>query len=991
MGANDGTFERGSAIGNTTVPRLSQPQIRGTTRRSDPDGSHAAPFWTGLASTSLTIEVGTFQAGAVTTTTVSFTTNNYADALAAVNSAGGSDFHWLEIGGFICIQSLHSGDKNYLRVTGGTAAAILGIAIDPAPGGYSQAGDLASSSPTNLQSNPPQTKLVAQDESLTSGVVNRAIVGSLSGLDRIVHDLSREVAVWRLVALKFASAGGLILNSTSDANIRISTGALKQALADGYAAEDVIQILNSSRKAYYKATSPVTRVKATGIAYGPGSGTGAITWGTPGSGNLLTTTAAVQSLKQAATGITILSGQTVTAPSATFITNRVQPGDIASIKSASNLTPFNHSGEFVVVEVISETQLVLRPMGPNETLVDATEDKPAALNETGSGFGTIQVYVGYSVPMGGQAATGTDFVYIETNVSDSTGTQAWARLPVAMTLREAIVNGFLADVAFDLDPQIAYLNTANTFALLNTFLAGISVGAVPSAPNTPLVLLDTATNNSTFQLVSETSADSNGRRIRVYANPAGGYIISNGCSYASGTWTSDVGGGGGSAVVYGNGNLSGLYNTASATWLDSSGWTGNLFTLNSAKLDVPSSIEVGGESSSQSLASANTPRINFPLPATITGDATLIFTLAAEWGPFNGTGLSPLFRLYVSAVTGEYRLTYNALWGGDTTGWTRDSASFVAFAWSMKFGVLTALQRLTTDSSPWAETSWSTKNLTTNDNVIIQPVTGTALLAQVSGTTNIKPTIAVQDANGNNKGLYDHMGFRGGERNYEMVENWDEVQGSVTSTTNPLTGWRRWQVLFGGSAVGGEVDAQSAGVVFQTPAVDITLPTSDNIILAMARPVVYVQTFASYVLECELYVPVSLSSGWDIDIGFSSALNGPGQTAIVNANSSSSFWSVITGNPTGGGSSTTLVTTAPFGTFDAGRIRLEIHGASSPYGACVRAFFGGAGPFVVSTHIPTSALMYLLIRSNGGSVGSQHINIGQVRCYCNRYPNPDGL
>jgi hypothetical protein len=309
----------------------------------------------------------------------------------------------------------------------------------------------------------------------------------------------------------------------------------------------------------------------------------------------------------------------------------------------------------------------------------------------------------------------------------------------------------------------------------------------------------------------------------------------------------------------------------------------------------------------------------------------------------------------------------------------------------MKFGVLNALQRLTTDSSPWAESAWSTKILTTNSNVVVKPTTGTAIVAQGATATN-KPTIAAQDGNGNNRATYDHIGFRGGERNYEMVENWDVPQSTVSGTTNPLTGFRRWQALFGAGVTGAAIDQQDAGIIYQTPAVDITLPSNTgNVVLAMSRPVVYVQNFASYVLEAEIFVPVGLSGSWNIDIGFSSQLNSAGFAALLNASSGSSFWSVITGNPSGTGNVTTLVTSALFGVFDAGRLRLEIHGSGSPYGQCVRAYVGGQGPFVITTNVPVSELMYVILRMGSGGVAAEHVIVGQVRCFCNRYPNPDGL
>lgn len=700
MSANDGTFDRGSLVGNATVPRLTLAQIRGTVRRSDPDGTHNQPFWTGLSGKTILLNVGTQQAGVVTSLTITFTSDNYADAITEIDSVSPTDIRWSEAGGFACIQSIHAGDKNWLQVTGGTALAVLGMVADPAPGGFSQAGDLAPASPTKQQANPPTTELLAFDENLTSSTINRAIIGAMAGLDRMSGDLNREVAVWRLVAMKFSSSN-LILNSFSDANIRISSAALKQALADGFAYEDIIQLLNSSRKAYYKATSPVTRLKATGVSYGAGSSSSAITWGTPG-GNLLATTAAIQSLKQAAVNISGIQGATIEADSATFVTNRVQPGDVVAIKSASNTVPFNHDGEFVVTTVVDETHITVRPMGPNETLVDATEDKPLALNlatSAGENYGTIQVYVGYSVPMGGKAATTGDCIVIDTNVSESDGTQVWARLPIAMTLRDAIVNGFVNDVAFDLDPQIAYLNVANEFALLNTFDAGINIPTLADLGgglrNARVQLPITVSESTPLDPVVEQTGvnfGANSFSTRVYFQTStGGLTITTNAKYfpGSGNWQKDYTGAVSTRVDILPSGI--IYSAQQATdasiWADGS-WTQVPFKMNIDDLTVD--------------ANALVARFVVRAPGGISVDRTLLIETKGTFDEGGGTFIYT--RMYVDSLGGGYTITSNARWDG--TNWNKDVSGFVASHYFMVAGQFHAETRKSTSNAAWDDSSW---------------------------------------------------------------------------------------------------------------------------------------------------------------------------------------------------------------------------------------------------------------------------------------------
>lgn len=739
MSDTESRFSRGSLLGNASVPLLSQPQIRGTIRRSNPDGGHTQPYWTGLASTSLVVEVGTTTGGILSTVTINFSTNNYNDAVAAVNAAAPTHVRWLESDGFPCVQDVHSGGKNYMRVTGGTAAAIFGMAVDPIPGGYSRAGDLAPAPADKQQSNPQTTLLLSHDENLTTSGINRAIVGALRGVDQALNDLDREVAVWRTVDCVFEASGGLRLNLLADptlSNLRVSSEAVAQALADGYAVADIVQVLNTSRQSYYLGT-PITRLVATDLTYGNGSpSNGAITWGTPGGSARRTyTAAAAQSLKQAAASITAVVGDTLVVPSATFVTNKVQPGDHVVIASSNNDTPFNHNGEFVVVAVPSETRLVVRPLGPVETKVDSTNDAPPALNTVlggGLSFGTVAVYVGWYFRLSGKAGTASDSLRIQTSQSDTAGVHAFVRLPIAMTLREVISNGLIDNASFSLDGQIAYKNLANEFLLRNQFDTGITLPTMPANGGSPLlskILAPFTTDDDPrFVLVTQSNGvDVSGANypMRVYYNrEVGGITITSNSRHNRGSdvWTKDVNGTVADRIDIGPAGIKIFHQTAADnSVITSEAWPQIPLTVNTADLATN--------------AGALVPR--FLIPSSSTGVGTTKYNLLFE---NKNTDNNIITRFYIKNNTGGYAISMNARW--DNTNWNKDVNGLVASKFELDGnGALNFLFRQAGTNTAWADTvgsGWNGAGSFTDDIVNgAATITGQIGVGTVLGTSPI--------------------------------------------------------------------------------------------------------------------------------------------------------------------------------------------------------------------------------------------------------------
>jgi len=739
----DPRFARGSLNGNASVPRLSNPQIRGSVRRSDPDGSHAQPFWSGLNGTSLVVEVGTIDGGILATVTINFTSNFYSNTVTTVNAASPTHLKWLESDGFPCIQDLHSGAKNYIKITGGTAAPIFGMPVFPSPGGMSRAGDLQPAPGDKTQANPQTTELLTHDENLSTAAVNRAIVGSLQGVDQILSALDREVACWRTIEFTEDSFSGMLAptNVNSDptiANLRVHTGAIAQAIADGYSYADIIEIQNSSRQTYYVTNLGTTsKVVPLGVSYG-GNGfapiSGPITWGSTGSGIRPDTTAAAQSLKQASTAITSIQGSTLIASGATFQTNRIQPGDHILISGANNNSPLNHNGEFVVINVASETEIEVRPLGYTESKIDPANDAPPALNQSinpGEVYGNISVYIGWGFPLGGKTATTADSFRIWIGLGVLTGgTNAWVRLPIATTLREVISNGFLENPNSSHDPQIAFKNLANEFTQRNQFDAGITLPTLPLNGGFALAsrVLAPVTGNDDpfFVLMIETDGvDLFGANypMRVYFNrTTGGITITTNSKHNRSTdvWTKDVNGTAASRMDMNPAGIKYFQQTASDNSLiTSDAWPEIPFIISAASL----SSTTGGA----------TPR--FELPPTNEGSGAIRLSLLFESNTVGSVGKT---RLYVNAQATAYVFTTNAVWDWTSQTWSKDSGS----ARSTKFtiGVAAGLSGFecrgrSTAGGTWNDSSWDEIALSQFDANIGYTIKGIVSLISV-GTPN---------------------------------------------------------------------------------------------------------------------------------------------------------------------------------------------------------------------------------------------------------------
>lgn len=401
-------------IGNVSIPRSTEPSLRGVVRRSDPDGFSSVPYFVGLSGKKLDIEY-TDAVFAVQTATITFPSNSYSQALTTIAAVDPANIGSLDADGFVTVKQLNSGDRHYLKilpqaVPADEAADLLGFIVDPYPGSISYAGELASAPPTRTQSNPQGTALLARDEDLSTTAINRAFVSVLHALDRARWDLEKDALVVHEVFVTTQShpvsgTRGFFVN---DATIRLPVttntsvvGPVSGTPLDSYfelttsSGFDNEQLFNSSGT---KLT--VLRVHHSDLLGPINTNNPMASW--PSSDGYVVHdygTAVVE--KHGSITIDSIRGNVLYCPGATFVTNLIQKNDPIVISGATNTTPFSHNGVFAVLEVLDEEHVSVRPLGVEEAsnwTAPLDGARPSELNSTGTGFGDVTIYFGSYVP-----------------------------------------------------------------------------------------------------------------------------------------------------------------------------------------------------------------------------------------------------------------------------------------------------------------------------------------------------------------------------------------------------------------------------------------------------------------------------------------------------------------------------------------------------------------------------------------------------------------
>jgi hypothetical protein len=426
-------------IGNTTVPRSVTPLIRASQRRSDPDIVSTIPYYP-VSGKSLQV-IYTDSSYVEQTRTISFSSDGYGSILSAINAADAVNLVALDQDGFLAIRNLNSGGRHYLKVMPCDSAEVFGFAEYPAPGSISYAGEFSSTPGVRSQRNPQGVALLGKDEDLSSAAINRAIAAVLQWGDLLKVDLDRDVIgfVQRLVTFEeYNGVRGFYLDEPA-LRLPVNAMGLSEDFPTGGVLEPFFEFVDSNNGTLY--TADLHKMRVTAAYYHKDESTpyvsdeGFAVWGVPDSKSIYQPGIGYK-IKNAAAAITSIIGGVVYCEGEDFVSAFVQKGDPILIAGATNTSPFDHNGWFVVDEVVDAERLLLRAMSTDESVPTGTTDtnKPAELNPTGTGFGNLSVHFGGFVPC--------SRVYFELSDQTYEGVSGIVRMAVGKPLRDVLIDSF---------------------------------------------------------------------------------------------------------------------------------------------------------------------------------------------------------------------------------------------------------------------------------------------------------------------------------------------------------------------------------------------------------------------------------------------------------------------------------------------------------------------------------------------------------------------
>lgn len=426
MSFNENDYSPAHLLGNTNIPRNLYPTLRGSVRRSDPDGGSAVPYFPSTNGKTLRITYTKEVLGVVTDDQVDvvFASNSYTAIISAINAADSSNVEALDQDGFLVIRNKNQGKTHRLEIEAYTtpstddAAPIFGFRVLPFPGSASYAGELSSAPGIRTEQNPQGTALLAEGEDFTSSAFNRTSATVLRLLEKVNAELDRDVIVFREAGATFAEhpiSAGRWVATFDDPSVRLPIMQMGiQSLLGGTptpwgtldALFEVMTLsgggLSDQETLIATDGASLRKLQVLQCYYGDNTtalnnGLSFATWGTP-DGRSIHGTAMPNKDKHAAIAITSFDGNIVYCQGATFTTVFVKKNDPVEITNPSSTLPFDHTGWFAVEEVIGEEYLRLRPMTSADKVpaTAANQDKPKALNP--AGLGDLRVAMGYFIP-----------------------------------------------------------------------------------------------------------------------------------------------------------------------------------------------------------------------------------------------------------------------------------------------------------------------------------------------------------------------------------------------------------------------------------------------------------------------------------------------------------------------------------------------------------------------------------------------------------------
>lgn len=377
-------FFRRPVFAGNNLRRVPQGVVRGSVRRSDPDGVSAVPYFPNLTVgqvLTITTEFGNF--------TVTFTSKSFAQVLADINAQLTTHGTAFDTDGSVSIRTNTAGGAGFIEVTGGNGAPALGLW--PAGRSLRSTGGDLPSAPEGRVGNPFGTAIPNKNDDMKSFQI-AAAMGLLAGnLDVLYADAAREEAVLQKVGTIVASLDGKYL--TPSASLRLFNGfsiLSRTSLWEEIAPYFVLVDPTTKRRLYNRVVAMVYGTPVGDPPYADAATSGEAAKNAFGLNLVKFGSAAIAG---------IVEGRVVQAPN---VGVSAKVGDVAAITSATNTDSWSNNGmKWIVEAVVDNDHVALRPMSRAELSLFSV-----SLNDTqpvvelsgqiagGQSFGNLTLYTG---------------------------------------------------------------------------------------------------------------------------------------------------------------------------------------------------------------------------------------------------------------------------------------------------------------------------------------------------------------------------------------------------------------------------------------------------------------------------------------------------------------------------------------------------------------------------------------------------------------------
>jgi hypothetical protein len=499
-------LDKSSVFGFGNVARVYLPYLTGNLRRKNPDMSSTVPYFPSLTGSTLIIEQGGDFTG---TTTITFTSDSYAQAITDITTAGAGNFVGIDSNGYLSIKSTYSGGQNYLKLTGGTAQVIVGMQAYPSPAGISYAGEIDTAKSNFYEKSVKGESVALQNDALNRENWNRGLAAVSYILDTVKANQDKELAVPKEFDV---SISGTSFTISSDDRLYVNAANILVSQPNADQIDNVVSILDEYHNQIFDNNGD--RVRVTSITYGPlvNQTQSFADWSVADGKQVFGALSHFQKLKATYT-IQDVIGNMLRVSGGNLLTDKVQPNDTIVISGATNKNPFSHNGEFLVDKVLSSELLQIRPKGNTDFKLFAVET-PSSINPIvglGEVLGTLTAYVGKFMPLIMKA----DSMYFNLSASLPAGTYK-VRLAIGRSIKDLLKEDLSSsDIISPFGGQLEFGSK-----LLSSLTAALKPRIISKpASITSKTLFAEFFNNTTLGAVGS----------RIYTNSLGGLdIVYNG-------------------------------------------------------------------------------------------------------------------------------------------------------------------------------------------------------------------------------------------------------------------------------------------------------------------------------------------------------------------------------------------------------------------------------------------------------------------------------